>query len=469
MAHSCRYPSGPAPLSPYVVNTIIEYFGGRPTPPPSPPRPRATVDDYAPCPPSPHCVPSDAEQDQLEWSNTLDARTTTSVHTYYWYTSELDHVTLFADPNEPDDQAHPLANLRPPHPSDRLIYAHESYASPSPVLIMMERATLDTNGLETQPVNPLACTNPLMLFSLTGGRTPLTGLHDHDKQSLLYYDIRPHLSPFRHPECFASYRFTISTVEALQHSLRTVWTSVYPTPIPPVIIRSRDLIGPSALSRRLDGFAFVVPTEDSIWSTIRQRGVDLDFRPMDPSLTVETCMCNKGAAFYFPQHIVASKFAVNVFLETADSATRANPVCEYLGAYVLQAMDGMTINRTVWMDIDPEVQQAVFDRAPDCFTVSKHPSLGWPQLPYVRFCYYKWDSNIVGLADEHPDLNIASQGLSGWEGEEESVDLDYCLDDTDSSVDSQQYCDCDCGVDQDTSAYSTKQKYVPFLDVRPGA
>ena len=455
----------------------MEYYGGRPTPPSTPPRLRATltVDDYAPCPPTPAYIPPDVEQDQP----------VPSTSSGYWSTSELDHYTFFADPlmDEIFDD-HPVAKLEP-NVSDHLLYAYDTYAIPSPVLIMMQRANFDMHGLATQPVNPSACSEPLKLFSLTGGRAPLTGLPDVDQQSHKYYNKHPHPSPLRLPETHLSYRYSISSIEALQHSLRTVWSSVYPTPIPPVIIRSRDVIGPFTLSRRLDGFAFVMPTEDSIWATICQRGVHSDYRPMDPSLTVETRLGMKGAAIYYPQHIVASKFAVNIFLEVADSATRANPLCEYLGAFVLQAMDGLTINRSLWMDIDPKVQQAVYDRAPDCFEIFDHPTFGWPQLPYVQFHYYKWDRNIIGLADESPDRTIlsASQGITQNETVDES-DLDDDSDVTDSEVDTDQYCDCnddtedtdpdvdtdqyrDCD-DQDTAsiarADSPEQKWVSYID-----
>lgn len=300
----------------------------------------------------------------------------------------------------------------------------------------------------------------------------MTGLHDHDQQSFKYYEKRPHPSPLREPECFLSYRYSIRSIEALQHSLRTKWSLVYPTPIPPVIIRSRDLIGPNALSRRLDGFAFVVPTDDSIWGTVRQRGVDLDFRPMDPSLTVETCMVNKGAAFYYPQHIVASKFAVNVFLEIADSATRRIPLCEYIGTYVLQEIDGLVINRNVWADIDPEVRLDVYNRAPDCFKVYKHPFLGWPQLPCVRFCYYKWDRNIVALADESPDRTIltATRDIAPLEAEGKSVDSNDFSDSTDSGSDTEQYCDCDDDEIPPLLPVDTfPSKNVSFMDFSPCA
>ncbi|KAH0830247.1 hypothetical protein J3R83DRAFT_1607 [Lanmaoa asiatica] len=479
-----RYPSsGPAPPSPVVVNSVLEYFGGRPTPPPSPLRTYVTIDDFAPCPPTPCCVPSGVEDD--EWSNGLNSGTsqsTSSGPNNYWFTSELDPSTSFADPlmdessNDSGHQAqydNPLAGLQPLSVADRILYARKTYAYPSPVLTMMERACLDMNGLETQPVNPRACSEPLKLFTLTGGHTPLTGLDDHDQQSFKYYAKRPYPSPLRVPECLLSYRYPTSSIEGVQHSLRTEYSLVYPAPIPPVIIRSRDLIEPYGLTRRNDGFAYVVPTEDSIWDTIRRRGVDLDFRPLDRSLAVETHWCNKGDAFYYPQHIVASKFAVNVFLELADSATRPNPLCEYLGAYVLQVIDGITIDRSVWTDIDPEVQQAVFDRAPDCFRVYRHPSSGRPHLPYIRFCYYKWDRNIVGLADESPDRNIltASQGTSRREAEDESVDSAGYSHYTDPGFYTDQYCDCE--IDEDTesedtestsSAYSSEQPYVSVTD-----
>ena len=420
--------SGPAPPSP-----ILTPFDGRPTPPPSPPRLRATrtVDDYAPCPPTPHCVPPS-----------------------YWFISELDRSTTFADPLI-DEFSNDQARYDDPHVSDSLIYDRKTYAHPSPILTMIERATFDANGLETQPVNPQACEKPFKLFSLTAGRVPKTGLADHDEQSTNYYNKLPYPSPLREPECSISYRFSISTIRALQRELRTEWPSVYPEPITPVIIRSSDLVGPYCLNRRAEGYAFVVPTKDSIWGTILQRGVDSTFRPISSSATVETGLCTKGVADYHPQHIVASKFAVNVFLELPN-IKGLTPRCEYLGAYVFRVMDGLTIKRAIWADIDPQVQQFIFDRVPDYFEGPRHPSLGCPLLPYVHLCYYMWDKCIIGLADEIRHRNIlgASRGIAP---ESDSVDSDDRSESSDSGFDTDR--------SSTPSVYSDEEGYTSFLDL----
>jgi hypothetical protein len=440
MSHSL---SGPAPPSP-----VLTHFDGRPTPPPSPPRARPTlaVDDYAPCPPTPRCVPDE------------DCNSGSSSGSNYWSISELDHSTSFADPlidETSNDQARYDDPV--PHVSDSLIYDRKTYAYPSPVLTMIGRATFDANGLAMQPVDPRACGEPFKLFSLSAGHTPVTGLAPHDEQSFDYYNKFPHPSPLREPECSLSYRFSISTIRALQHELRTEWLSVYPEPIPPIVIRSSDLVGPYCMSRRKDGYAFVVPTEDSIWGTILQRGIDSTFRPLNPSAAVETDMCTKGAAHYYPHHIVASNFAVNVFLELPNIAG-LTPRCEYLGAYVLQVMDGLTIKRSIWADIDPQVQQFVFDRVPDYFEGPQHPSLGCPLLPYVHLCYYKWDGCIIGLADEIRNRNIleASPGIAP---ESESVDSDDHSDSSDSGFDTDR--------SSTPSVYSDEEEFTSFLNLSP--
>ncbi|KAI9456097.1 hypothetical protein HD554DRAFT_2178231 [Boletus coccyginus] len=463
-----QYPSsGPAPPSPVVVNTVPQYLGGRPTPPPTPPRPRAaqTVDDHAPCPPSPLYVPSSVDQDELEWLNALNAGTSSGPDD--WPISVLDHCTSFADslidetPGASADQA-PYDDV--PHVSDCLIYDHEIYAYPSPMLAIIERATLDLRGLETQPVYPSACGRPLKLFSISAGCIPVTGLEKRDDQSLNYYAALRHSPPFREPECALSYFYPIDTIQTLQYELRTEWLSVYPEPIPPVIIRSTDLVGPYNLRRRSDGYAFVVPTDDSIWAIIRQRAVDSTYRPIDPLATVETGMCIKGAALYHPQHTVPPKFAVNVFLELP-SPPGLPPCCEYLGAYVLKTMDGLTIDPSIWADIDPKVQQSVFDRVPDHFEGPRHPALGRPRLPCVQFCYYMWDQCVVGLADDLCDRYfLAWHDFAQWEAENESGYSDDPSVYSDSSFDIDQYC-----VDRDTastpSVYSDEEGHESFLDL----
>ncbi|KAN0075508.1 hypothetical protein V8E55_011531 [Tylopilus felleus] len=399
-----QYPAtGPAPPTPVVVSTVPTYLGGLPTPPSTPPRPRATrtTDDYAPCPPTPHFVPSCAYQDEIEWSNTLNSVTSQ-------LTSELDPSTVFEDPlteltsNDVYDD-----DLPTPHVSDCLIYARGLYAYPNPILAMIKRASLDLRGLKNQLVDPLACGQPFKLFSLTAGLVPMTGLNKHDEQSFDYYFISD-LSLLKAPKRSISHTFSIGTIQALQHDLPNLWNAVYPEPIPPVIIRACDLVGPYNLSRRDDGYAFVVPTEDSIWDTICQRGIDSTFRPINRSATVETDFCHKGDAMYYPQHIVASKFAVNVFVELPDSDSEigSTPRCEYLGAYVLQVMDRLSISSSIWSDIDPQVQQSVFDRVPHLFERSGHP-----RLPYVKLCYYHWDPCVIKLAKQSLKIVPASQGI----------------------------------------------------------
>ncbi|KAF8553737.1 hypothetical protein OG21DRAFT_1509754 [Imleria badia] len=353
-----QYPSTwPAPPTPFVVITAPEYFVGTPTPP----RPHVThiVNDCTPCPPTPRC-PSSFVHENV--SNALNSGTSQSTSQPHQSTSLANPRTFLVSSNFDDQTQYDMA----PHVSDSLLYDRTIYAQPSPVMAMIRRATLDMNGLGTQPVDPQACGQPRKLFSLTAGRIPLTGLEKQDQQSFDYYTMFP--LP-RQPGYPIPYCFSIGSIQALQHELRTEWYSVYPEPIPPVIIRSHDLSGYHCLNQRgVDGYAFVLPAENSIYSIVRQRGIDRDFRPINPSATVETRICIKGDGLYCPQHIVASKFAVNVFLELS-----ATPLCQYLGAYVLQEVSDFT---------------------------TEVPSLGCLSLLLVKFCYYKWDQCIIGLADK---------------------------------------------------------------------
>ena len=447
-----HYPSsGPAPPSPFVANTVPDYFGGRPTPPPSPLDTRATltVDDYAPCPPTPRYVPSGVHPGTSEQ--------TPSGPRNSWFTSEVDHSTSFANPptdetrNDPGHQARyddTAAHSQRTHVSDHLIYSPETYAIPSPISIMMRRATLDQYGLRNNPVTPSTCAKPLKLFSLTGGHIPRTGSDGQDKQSFEYYAKRPMASPLRAPECVLAYSYPISCIQAVQRALRMDWSLVYPSPIPIIIIRSHDFIGPYALGRRLDGFAFVMPTEDSIWPVVRRRGVDSNFRPLDPFTRVETGICYRGDALYRPQHIVASDFAVNVFLEFPDSTTGQSSRCDYLGAYVLQVMENLTIHSSVWADMNPEVQRFVYNRVPYRFQ-------GRPYLPYVRFCYYKWDKHIIGLSDEI----TVRESLAGtiWAADSDHSDSMDSVSDTDEDTVST------------SNANSPEHEHTSFLDPSPSA
>ncbi|KAF8123419.1 hypothetical protein EV363DRAFT_1356403 [Boletus edulis] len=99
-SYTWYYPlADPAPLTPFVVNTIPDYFGGRPSPPPSPPRACATlaVDDYTPCPPTPRCVPS-CVHEEMQWSNVLNSTTSQSTPPRYWHSSQHDlEATVLTD------------------------------------------------------------------------------------------------------------------------------------------------------------------------------------------------------------------------------------------------------------------------------------------------------------------------------------------------------------------------------------
>ncbi|KAF8126551.1 hypothetical protein EV363DRAFT_1585862 [Boletus edulis] len=359
--HSWYYPpTGPAPPTPVVVNTVPDYFGSRPTPPPSPLRVCATVDDYAPCPSTPYCVPS---YEEMQWSNALTSHSTPPE---YRNTSELDQSTVLEDPlavlasNDSGDQAqYDVA----PRVSYCTTYNPERYAS-SPIRRIIERITLDSKGHETQRVN--AWPGDLPIWPNTS-RIPVA-----DHESFDYYN-NSLLSTSLEPDHLSPYCFSIGTIQGLQHDLRVRWRSVNPKPIPPVIVRLHDLIKPSSLRRRKDGCTFVVPTEDGIWDAIYQRGIDSNFWPICSSTVVDA----QSDAMHHPEHILASKFAVNIFLELPHpTGSESIRCCKYLGAYLLQVEGVLTISGTAH---------------------SFHGSL---HLPYVRFRYRMWDESIIRLAND---------------------------------------------------------------------
>ncbi|KAG6375900.1 hypothetical protein JVT61DRAFT_2768 [Boletus reticuloceps] len=384
--HSWYYSStGPAPPTPVVVNTVPDYFGSRPTPPPSPLRVPATptIDDYAPCPSTPYCVPSCMQGEEMQWSNTLTSHSTPPE---YRNTSELDQSTVFEDPltvlasNDSGDQAqYDVA----PRVSYCPTYDPERYAS-SPIRRIFERIILDSKGLETQRVNAWP------------GDLP----------------IRPNTCriPVADHESFDDHLFSIGTIRDLQHDLRVRWRSVNLEPILPVIVRCTISSNPAVCADvKMDG----------IWDAIYQRGMDSNFWPICSSTVVDA----QSDAMHRPQDIVASKFAVNIFLEVPHP-TGSIPRCEYLGAYLLEVEGVLTISGTAH---------------------SLHDSL---HLPYVRFSYYAWDESMIRLANElcSPYIVEPSPGIAQNPAGHDNGDSDAFRHWLSLISDTDQYCD----VGQDT-------------------
>lgn len=451
-------PTAPTPV---VVNTVPAYLGGHPTPPPSPRRVHAVlaVDDHAPCPPTPLSVLSSA----FEWPEAVDSGTSQStLFPQSSPSSELEwilesgtsqstspqwspRVSVFDDFDDQDQ-----CDITPQsHVSDSLVYDNENYAYPSPILTMITRAKVDQYGLGIQPVDPWSCQRPFRMFSLTAGHIPVTGLEQHDEATFDFYTLLLSVTPRENPESSLSYFFPIDTIQAIQHELgvHMHWRGVYPEPIPPVIIHLRDLIGPYNLAQRRDASAFVVPTEGSIWTTICDRGIDWNYRPLNSALTVDTTISRKGAAFYYPQHTVASQFTVNVFLQLP---APAETVCEYLGAFVLRTVDGLTISADDWANLDPAVQRSVLDRD------SRFEEQPWPQLPCVEFLYYKWDTCMVGFVDGYHNRNQLACTRVPAKCEEDILNIDLQLDFFDL---------VSTPIDTPTASPSPEPDYTSFLDL----
>ncbi|KIJ63274.1 hypothetical protein HYDPIDRAFT_113243 [Hydnomerulius pinastri MD-312] len=447
--------NGPAPLSPVLMGALPEYLGGRPTPPPSPPRCRATdynghtFDAHAPCPPTPPLVPYDVNPNELNWADEFESNVDTGASTYggtrtSMPLSELNAHTFFGSPStyqttndfgyvaQYDDAEVPVSTeVHEGSAVDASLWARRG----NPVLVMIKRAELDQEGShpDSIPVEWQA-PNDVEDFAATGGIPPKTSNETVDEQTDEFYSLQPFYSLLRQEDSYAAYHYSVRAVEGLQHSLRSDYHFVYPKPMPAVLIRTFDIIGPCDLRRKQDGYAYVLPTEDTIWGTVLERGIDRNFRPLanghatSDAVTIQTNVSVNGAAMYHPHEIVASKFAVNVFLELPrmPGETLENPYTQYLGAYVLRVIDGYTIRSEDWMDIAPEVKDMVRDRAPHLFEGFWSPHRTWPCLPLVQFCFYKWDENIVGLADEiHLDLQYmpAKEAIAlGGEEEDDASD-----------------------------------------------
>ncbi|KIJ17062.1 hypothetical protein PAXINDRAFT_154479 [Paxillus involutus ATCC 200175] len=484
--------NGPAPLSPVLMSVVPDYYGGWPTPPPSPARHHATgytgpsFDEHAPCPPTPPFVPYSVGSDEVEWTNALESHRDEDIAISTWYgnrdfmpLAELNHYTSFGAPSTYDasnDFGYVAQYDVPQAPvSEYALYGAlvppEMRSRGNPVLVMIKRAELDKEGLHEGGI-PYAWQAPDNVddfFAITGGVAPQTGKDDVDQQTHEYYNVRPSQSVLRQADSYVAYYYSVRAIEGLQHSLKTDWYLVYPKPIPAVLIRTFDIVGPYDLRRRQDGYAYVVPTEDTIWGTVLQHGIDHMYRPIanSRSISVQTNMSVNGAAMYHPQDIVGSQFAVNVFLELPrmPGQTLEDPYAEYLGAYVLKVIDGYTMKPCEWLDIAPEVQAMVRDRAPHLFEGLLPPDLNWPHLPLVQFCFYKWDDNIVGLVDGvHFDLKLLAAKESLMRDEEATSD-NY----SESSIDSDSGFDTessgDVYYDNATSDDSSGEEDMSFLDM----
>lgn len=125
--------------------------------------------------------------------------------------------------------------------------------------------------------------------------------------------------------------------------------------IPPVIFHSHDLIGDDQLDRGVDGYAFVEPTKNSIWPTIRQGGIYPNFRSINPLAMVETRICIKDDALN-----TSWLSSLPSTLELTDA----------IGPTPLQIPGCVCVTGSVQVRI-------------------RNPPLGCLLLLFVKFCYYK--------------------------------------------------------------------------------
>lgn len=136
--------------------------------------------------------------------------------------------------------------------------------------------------------------------------------------------------------------------------------------IPPVIFHSHDLIGDDQLDRGVDGYAFVEPTKNSIWPTIRQGGIYPNFRSINPLAMVETRICIKDDALN-----TSWLSSLPSTLELTD-AIGPTPLCKYLGAYVLQVVSKC--------EFEIPLSAASFCCSSSFVTTNRtSASLGWPR------------------------------------------------------------------------------------------
>ncbi|KAI6038407.1 hypothetical protein EDC04DRAFT_2694963, partial [Pisolithus marmoratus] len=239
-----------------------------------------------------------------------------------------------------------------------------------------------------------------------GFEPPLTGIEAVDEASRQYYSITPADTELRRFGGEVCYQYPLEVIQTLQQTLTKDWVNVMPPPIPIAILRPFDYVGGNVLGQGQDCWAFIVPNENTIWASVLERGVDKDYRPLatDPKtrqrLQVITECQQYGSAVYSPHSIVMSQFAVNLFIELPRLPNQglAEPIVNYLGAFVMQYMDNMFMRQDAWNDISEDIKDNLYGQAPHLFKGLK-PYKHAPHVPVVRFIYTKFDGNLVGCAD----------------------------------------------------------------------
>ena len=229
-----------------------------------------------------------------------------------------------------------------------------------------------------------------------------------EEASRKYYETLPMNSPLREGGSAIAYHYPLKDICFLQERLFRDWADVVPPPIPIIILKPTDYIGPRCIRQGESGWIFAIPNLDTIWSAVLERGVDIWFRPMareqvdgrSQLVSVVTEPQQVGRMTCTPHEIVTSRFAVNVFKEVPRSPAQAleKPEVEYLGAFLLQHVKNLKMMQSVWDGFPDMVKDYLYDKAPHLFE-GLRPFKKVPRIPFVKLLYVKFDKNLVGCAD----------------------------------------------------------------------
>ncbi|KAH7890042.1 hypothetical protein F5I97DRAFT_1827661 [Phlebopus sp. FC_14] len=451
------YDHSTVPLSPVLQGAVVG-LEGTISPPPSPnstsrytqipamESEMQSITDSTPCPPSPYVVHEPDNALQWTYGATFEYQTPQWVETA---PGVLIPRAMFTDPygtggvtnasHAPFNAAGPSQGQQHAHASQSTIFQGQNNGPQStervdPVFAMISRSQHDHGEYYVSSQSYEDQGNDIAT------RIVSTGIREVDEATNEYYNIKPHDNLLRQYRSCVAYHYPAEVLETLQKNFKRDWHRVMPLPIPAVILRTFDCVWVDDLKAGHDGWAYVVPTEDTIWGTVLERGVDRYYRPVakdhatSKPVPVQTKASVFGAAVYPPQDIVASTFAVNLFREVPQHPeTGGNlqlPMTEYLGAYILKYADNLCMPQAAWKQLSQESRDMVAHQAPHLFE-GFPPYVHAPDLPVVYFCYYRWDSNIVGLADQiHEDYKYcrAVASLQSGDGGDEDHDEDLFSD-----------------------------------------
>ncbi|KIM63827.1 hypothetical protein SCLCIDRAFT_691152 [Scleroderma citrinum Foug A] len=235
-----------------------------------------------------------------------------------------------------------------------------------------------------------------------------SNISEIEEASRKYYETLPMDSPLREGGSVNAYRYPLKDILFLQERLSRDWANVVPPPIPIVILKPTDYIGPRCIRQGESGWIFAIPNLDTIWSAVLERGVDLWSRPLareqvdgrSQVVSVATEPQQVGRMTCTAHEIITSRFAVNLFKEVPRSSAQAleKPEVEYLGAFLLQYVQNLNMMQSVWDGFPDMVKDYLYDKAPHLFE-GLRPFKKVPRIPFVKLLYVKFDKNLVGCAD----------------------------------------------------------------------